>query len=279
MTMTLASFFKTHIFTLDILITLVAVLLLVLLSLRKKALTLPAACTASVMMLCICICSGYGEVLFLILSYLIIVAVDTLFRKQAEEKVRDVHKKSGARGVIQILANGSVAVLCTVLYAITRDAAFLLAYIMGVSEACADSLASDIGVLSKKKPVSILTFKRIDTGISGGVSLLGLASSLTGCIVMSGIALLCMDIPLRLCVFAILTAVPFLGMLIDSVLGASVQAKFRCCVCGKNTEKDTHCGVQTEHVGGLRFMDNSLVNLVTNLITVIIGFATVKFLL
>jgi len=49
--------------------------------------------------------------------------------------------------------------------------------------------------------------------------------------------------------------------LVDSILGATVQAQYQCPVCGKTTEKQQHCQAsRTILKSGLRFVDNDVVN-------------------
>lgn len=74
----------------------------------------------------------------------------------------------------------------------------------------------------------------------------------------------------------ITTLIPFLGIIIDSVLGAAFQAKYKCGVCGKATEKKMHCDKPTVFCGGLHFMSNSAVNIITNSITAVIGYIICK---
>ena len=51
------------------------------------------------------------------------------------------------------------------------------------------------------------------------------------------------------------------GSLVDSLLGATCQAVYRCPRCGTDTERRVHsCGARTVHVRGLRWLDNDAVN-------------------
>ena len=52
------------------------------------------------------------------------------------------------------------------------------------------------------------------------------------------------------------------GNIIDSFLGALLQSKFVCRVCGTLTENKLHCDEQTTHDSGIIFVDNEVVNFV-----------------
>ena len=55
-------------------------------------------------------------------------------------------------------------------------------------------------------------------------------------------------------------------MIIDSILGGSVQLMFRCPKCDKITEATVHLscgGTETYYEKGLRFINNDIVNLLS----------------
>ena len=54
-----------------------------------------------------------------------------------------------------------------------------------------------------------------------------------------------------------------LGSIVDSVLGAGLQARYRCLACGASLEVARHgvCASRAERVSGVPGLDNDAVNL------------------
>jgi uncharacterized membrane protein len=53
----------------------------------------------------------------------------------------------------------------------------------------------------------------------------------------------------------------FLASILDSLLGATLQAQYLCPVCKKITERKNHCGDnQTTFYSGISWINNDLVN-------------------
>ena len=65
----------------------------------------------------------------------------------------------------------------------------------------------------------------------------------------------------------------FLGSTADSIIGATVQALYKCPVCGKITEHDIHCGEVAVQLRGHKAIDNNIVNFVSTAIGAISAFA------
>lgn len=242
----------------------------------KKALTTGGVIAALMLMVIILLSGGLNALLLLILAYLLIIVVDKLFNNKIEDITYSVNKKNGARDAVQVMANGLPAGIAVLIYAITVDSVFLVLYVIGIGEALADSIASDIGVLSKNTPFDICTFKRVSKGISGGVSVLGIVSSFVFCIIYTCFTYMLIRFNFNMYICILLLS--FVGCIIDSILGSRIQSKYRCTICGQYTEKKIHCGNTTDFIKGVRFIDNCSVNLISNSLTIIIGFFLIKFI-
>jgi uncharacterized membrane protein len=72
-------------------------------------------------------------------------------------------------------------------------------------------------------------------------------------------------------VFSMIVAIlGFAGCIIDSLLGATIQAKYCCEICGKITEKKIHHERSTKLVTGLKYINNDTVNFISILSVAII---------
>lgn len=238
------------------------------LTVKMHALTVAAAIEAVIIIVCSCVFGGWFGLIFLLSAYFTIALIDRFFKKRTQLIFGNMNKKSGPRDFMQVAANGIPATVCVVLYGITCHKAFLIGFTVALTEALADSIASDVGVLSKKDPVSICRFKTVPRGLSGGVSLLGSLSSAAAALFCAVLYLLFFkDVGEALIVFVFGN----IGCLIDSVLGDLLQEKFSCPKCGCITEKPQHCGVDTKHAFGIYRFDNCLVNLVSNTLSALLA--------
>ena len=198
------------------------------------------------------------------LVILFFVSSTALSRHGAERKAartESVVAKGGERDAMQVLANGGPFTLAAALYAL--HPAPELAVLAGgaLATAAADTWATEIGTLAGGEPRSIIHGGRVPAGMSGGVTLVGTLASILGAAAIAGAALL---LGWPRAVAAAAAAGGLAGSLADSVLGATVQARRRCEACGVPTERGVHaCGRPTRHDGGVRWLDNDWVNLLS----------------
>ena len=210
--------------------------------------------------------SGIG---FVIGCYAVMITV-SLIGKALKNDISSMVKKTKGKDITEIFVNGAWALLAIILYALTKNNAFFAISLISMSGGFVDSLASDIGTLSKKRPYDI--FKRIyvEKGESGGMTLLGSLSSLIGAVLFALAVTLICSLP-AYCA-AVITAITYTGCLADTAMGSLFQVKYRCNTCGRITEREEHCGNPTEKIGGITFMNNDTVNLLSGAIVFLLAF-------
>jgi uncharacterized protein (TIGR00297 family) len=168
--------------------------------------------------------------------------------------------RQSARSAWQVVANGGVAALCA--FAAPRlGAPFAAAFAGAFAAASADTWGTELGMLSRRPPISILTLRTLRAGVSGGVTPLGLLSSVGGALCVALVAGLA-----RVAPFGAVAAGGIAGAILDSVLGASLQALRWCpgCNCECETRRH-HCGAATTLRRGASFLENDSVNFAATL--------------
>ncbi|MDO8625496.1 MAG: DUF92 domain-containing protein [Candidatus Diapherotrites archaeon] len=128
---------------------------------------------------------------------------------------KNVKQKHALRGTGNILGNALAGIVALLFNS-------PIGFFCAISASLADTLSSEIGILSKQKPRLITTFKQVDRGVDGGISLLGLGAAIVGAMVMGGVYFgFFHNAKIALVVFA----AGFFGSVADSILGATIQKK------------------------------------------------------
>jgi len=236
----------------------------------KRHLTL-SGCTAAVLL-------GFAvtwclriEGLLLFLFFYVFSNIAGKIRKARTVPGRDIEQKSGARDSSQVLANGLMAALAAVYWYYSASTQALVMFGAAVAEALSDTLAGEIGRLSYAKPVSIITRRPVENGVSGGVTALGTFAGFcaSASVAMLWCAFLRTDNYMVLAIFVCLGG--FSGCIADSVLGGMVQAIYTDRE-GRHTEKPYDAdGNPNALVRGLRWMDNDMVNFISNTFAVVLA--------
>ena len=100
--------------------------------------------------------------------------------------------------------------------------AFNVGALAAISAAFSDTLSSEIGLLSKRSPRLITTFKKIKKGTDGGVTLLGLTAGFIGTLITALFFWLA-KYPNKIIIIIALAGI--LGSVIDSYIGALIERK------------------------------------------------------
>lgn len=240
------------------------------LALWRRAITYPGTALAWCFSVIIAYCAGTAGFCALAATLVFTLVAGKISGKTREKAEKKLHAKHGRRDSIQIFCNVGTSAAMAAIYALTEREAFLCASGAALAASLADSMASELGILSKTPPRDICTLRRVQPGISGGVSALGLAMSALGAVI---IAAVCLGHGRGFAFCALIAVSGFLAALVDSALGSVVQAKYRCPVCGALTEKKIHCGEAGALEKGLRFVDNDMVNFLNNLSGAVLALA------
>lgn len=239
-------------------------IVLTLLAYKLRFLDASGAVSASVVGLLIYYGGGLGWFITLVFFF-VVSSLLTKYRHDEKRSMGIVQEKYGARGWTNVLANGGFASFFAIIELVYGGDFYTAAYLGTISTAFADTLGTEIGLLSKSEPRSIMPpFRRLVRGQSGAVSSLGLLAGFLGslsCGVLAAFLGLANSDPLR--VIAIVFAGGAVGSTVDSFLGATIQGSGECVICGKRTEMLVHHDKPTKHVRGLRFFENNVVNLIS----------------
>ena len=182
----------------------------------------------------------FGDVtwLFLVLFFLLSSFVATRYRFALKEALGVQEGRRGERGSSNVLANGIAPVAVAALSSLTTGRAHDLSglvYVSVLAVAGADTLASEIGILSPNAYL-ISNGQKVTPGTDGAISLLGQVCALAAAVYTAFVGWLVLGvlaplvgttptIPANSLLILIPAAVGFLGCQIDSVLGATLERK------------------------------------------------------
>ena len=176
-------------------------------------------------------------------------------RPSAQASAELAQAKGAQRDAWQVLANGGVA---TASIALGRRGAFVGA----LAAAGADTWATELGMLASSQPRLITTLRTVPA-TSGGVTLAGLAASAGGALTVG----LAAGDPRTALVAGVA------GSILDSILGATIQAAYVCERCGAPTEEPRHaaCDSPARRVKGVAWANNDAINAAATLAGASIG--------
>ena len=191
----------------------------------------------------------------------------TLLSKIREKKKKldfDI-EKGGERDLWQVLANGGVPLLGSIIYIMGYRICGLLIFAGSISTVTGDTWATETGIMWGGPPFLITTGKRVKPGVSGGITWYGLLFSLIGSTFVAFLIFLFYE---RNYIILIATMIGgIFGGLWDSFMGALLQRQGYCPECKKFTEKKIHdCGTHTEKVSGINWINNDVVNFISAMV-------------
>ncbi len=212
----------------------------------------------------IAIAAGWNWGALLIVYFASSSALSQMGRDVKETLTSKIVAKGGERDAVQVLANGSafaIAALATLIHPDVRWAAFGVG---ALAASAADTWATEVGTLYGGRPRSILSLRRVPRGTSGGITVIGTLAAIAGASFLGIVARIggwTIDVTNA----AVLGGVA--GAIIDSIFGATLQARRWCESCQSETERVVHhCGTKTSKRRGIGWLDNDVVNFVSSVL-------------
>ncbi len=217
---------------------------------RRKSLSVGGAAAAGILGAVVLVTAGVFWLLPLFTFFLSSALIGRIL--PVEPDAGDAKDKQ-PRDAVQVLCNGGLYGLLVA----TGAPPILLLVTMAV--ATSDTWASEIGKHFRQPTVDILRREAVPPGLSGGVSTAGTLGGAAGAVLLGILGFLLLP-GFGLPDFLVVAGFGFLGMLLDSVLGAGFQARYRDEATGGLSDTESPGCLL---VSGYRWMTNDLVNLLT----------------
>ncbi|KAI0093824.1 integral membrane protein DUF92-domain-containing protein [Irpex rosettiformis] len=248
--------------------------------------------------------------------------------KELKAKLEDGHQAAGYRNATQVLCNSLSAFVASLLWSaiyvpgslpssllsgivasqtaydfdqwcpLTPPSSFqasriLLFVTLGHFACClGDTLASELGILSKSRPRLVTTLQTVPPGTNGGMSTLGTLASAAGGVIIGLTILLSLLVESSRCRaewFNIASTLVgwgafagLLGSLLDSLMGATLQqtrysGESKKILTEESLDSALH-GADVKTISGIDVLSNSQVNLLSAIATAgLLGWLALKF--
>ena len=206
----------------------------------------------------------------LLIAFFVTSSALSHYQARAKEPLAEKFQKGHRRDWGQVFANGGWGALLALAFVYLPQPLLFVAFAGAMATVNADTWATELGVLSKQSPRLITSGQTVAVGTSGGVTLLGTFVAFSGALLIGVLASflnLFSPISNSLLLIPIAAISGLLGSLVDSLLGATVQAIYYCDYDQKETESARHrCGRETRLVRGWRWLDNDWVNFLSSMV-------------
>jgi uncharacterized protein (TIGR00297 family) len=172
---------------------------------------------------CFLLFAGAGPAAFATLTALFLMTwVSTRLGYRRKLALGLAERREG-RNAWQVLANLAAAALGSVVFSATGNRLWLVAAVAALAEAATDTVASEIGQYRGSGARLITTWERVPAGTDGGVTISGSTAGMAAGLVITAVATVGGMLPQAQLWIPLVAG--FAGMLIDSLLGATLQRR------------------------------------------------------
>jgi uncharacterized protein (TIGR00297 family) len=172
---------------------------------------------------CFVLFAGAGPVAFAALAALFLMTWVATRLGYRRKLALGIAERREGRNALQVLANLAVAALGSVVFSATGNRVWLIAALAALAEAATDTVASEIGQYRGPDARLITTWERVPPGTDGGITIPGSIAGLAAGLAIAAVATVGGMLPQAQ--LWIPVAAGFAGMLIDSILGATLQSR------------------------------------------------------
>ncbi len=200
-------------------------LVLALFAYKKNLMTVWATVTSFVQAEIIGFCTNIWWVLaFFMFPVMAFIATKWKLKEKMELGLQE--GKKGERSVLNLLGVGTIPVVIAIVFFLRPSDLLTVAFLSSIAVSTSDTIASETGIWAKKTYM-ITTFKQVEPGPNGAVSLYGFGTAFIGTLAFAllGWFFIFNTEPISVpdIRFLIVVAAGMFGNVMDSVLGATLE--------------------------------------------------------
>ena len=200
-------------------------LALALFAYKKNLMTVWATVTSFVQAEIIGFCTNIWWVLaFFMFPVMAFIATKWKLKEKMELGLQE--GKKGERSVLNLLGVGTIPVVIAIVFFLKPSDLLTVAFLSSIAVSTSDTIASETGIWAKKTYM-ITTFKQVEPGPNGAVSLYGFGTAFVGTLAFAllGWFFIFNTEPISVpdIRFLIVVAAGMFGNVMDSVLGATLE--------------------------------------------------------